>query len=147
MSVDVGVWVLGLSVFGEDTGRDLIHLADQLEHGVLRQLAKGELSLGDVARIGLAQDGVAVARDDTAGVKGVPEVFGDVGVTQVRADGLLHLGEPIEHFLVGTVAVSIHLEALEESTYSPWRGPARPLRPADRDSIGELRALPTKWVV
>ena len=44
---------------------------------------------------------MAVAGDDTAGVEGIPEVLGDGLVAEVVADDLLHLGEPVEHLLVG----------------------------------------------
>ncbi len=44
---------------------------------------------------------MAVAGDDTAGVEGVPEVLGDGRVAEVVLDGRLHLGEPVEHLLVG----------------------------------------------
>ena len=44
---------------------------------------------------------MAVAGDDTAGVEGVPEVLGDGRVAEVVLDDRLHLGEPVEHLLVG----------------------------------------------
>jgi hypothetical protein len=62
---------------------------------------KSELALADVAGVGLAEDGVAVTGNDTARLEGVPKVLGDVLVRKVRADGLLHLGEPVEDLLVG----------------------------------------------
>ena len=99
--IHVRVRVLRLAVLGQDTGRDLVHLADELEHGVVGQVLEGELALGDVARVRLAEHSVAVAGDHTAGLEGVPQVFLDVLVAQVRADGFLHLLQPVQHFLVG----------------------------------------------
>jgi hypothetical protein len=90
-----------LSVFGENTRRDLVDLADELEHWVVGEMLLRELALGDVAGVGLAEHGVAVAGDDLAGLEGGPQVVGDGLVAQVVANGLLHLGEPVEDFLVG----------------------------------------------
>ena len=101
VGVDVGEGVLGLAVLGEDTGGDLVDLGDEVEHGVLGKVLEGKLALADVTRVGLAEDGVAVTGNDTARVEGVPEVLLDVLVREVRADGLLHLGEPVEDLLVG----------------------------------------------
>jgi len=100
-SVNVGVRVLGLAVLGQDTRGDLVHLADQLEHRVIRQLAESELALGSVARVSLTEDGVAVAGHDLARVQGLPQVVPDGLVAEVVANGLLHLGEPVQHLLVG----------------------------------------------
>lgn len=101
MGIDVGVGVLGLAVLGKNLGGDLVDLADELEHGVLRHVLLGELALGRVAGVGLAEDGVAVTGDDTAGVEGVPEVLGDALIGDIITNDLLHLGEPVEHLLVG----------------------------------------------
>lgn len=103
MSVDVGVWVLCLSVLGQDTRGNLVDLADQLEHWVLWELTQSELSLGNIARVSLAEDSMAIAGYDTTRVESVPKVLGDVGVAEVGANSLLHLREPVEHFLVGTI--------------------------------------------
>lgn len=101
VGIDVGEGVLGLAVLGEDTGGDLVDLGDEVEHGVVGKVLKSELALADVAGVGLAEDGVAVTGNDTARLEGVPKVLGDVLVGKVRADGLLHLGEPVEDLLVG----------------------------------------------
>lgn len=46
VGVDVGEGVLGLAVLGEDAGRDLVDLANELEHGVVGHLlCKGEKQL------------------------------------------------------------------------------------------------------
>jgi len=101
VGINVGVGVLGLAVLGEDTGGDLVDLADQLEHGVVGQHAQSKLTLGHVAGVGLAQDGVAVTGNDTAGVQGGPQVVLDGLVAEVVANGLLHLSEPVQDLLVG----------------------------------------------
>lgn len=44
---------------------------------------------------------MAIAGNDTASVQGVPEVLGDGLVAEIVANGLLHLSEPVEDFLVG----------------------------------------------
>lgn len=92
-------------MLGQDTRGNLVDLADELEHGVIRKLAEGKLALRNVARISLAENGVAVAGNDTARVEGGPEVVLDSLVAEVVADGLLHLLEPEKHFLVGPVEV------------------------------------------
>ena len=101
VGIDVREGVLGLAVLGEDTRSDLVDLGDEVEHGVLGEVLESELALADVAGVGLAEDGVAVTGNDTAGVEGVPEVLLDVLVREVRADAGLHLGEPVEDLLVG----------------------------------------------
>lgn len=101
VGVDVGVRVLGLAVLGEDTRGDLVHLADELEHGVVGQVLLGKLALGNVAGVSLAENGVAVARNDLTSLEGGPKVLLDGFVAEVVADGLLHPLEPDKHFLVG----------------------------------------------
>ena len=54
MGIDVGVWVLGLSVLGEDTRSDLVDLGDELEHCVVRKMLQSKFTLADVARISLS---------------------------------------------------------------------------------------------
>lgn len=100
VGIDVGVRVLGLSVLGQNAGGDLVDLADQLEQRVIGQLAESKLALGDVTGVSLAQNGVTVTGDDLAAVKGGPEVVLDGLVTDVAADGLLHLGDPVQDLLV-----------------------------------------------
>lgn len=60
-----------------------------------------ESALSSVAGVGLAEDGVAVTGNDTAGVEGGPEVVGDGLVAEVVTNSLLHLGQPVEHLLIG----------------------------------------------
>ena len=134
VGVDVGVRVLGLAVLSEDTRSDLVDLADELEHRVIGQMLLSELALGDVAGIGLAKDGMAVTGNDTARLEGRPEVLLDLLVAEIVTDRLLHLLEPLEHFLVGPVYLLAHIsEIVGRSPYNPWRGPARPLRPAAKE--------------
>lgn len=101
MGINVGEGVLGLSVLGEDTGGDVVDLADEAEHGVLRQVLEGELALRHVTGVGLAEDGMTVTGNDAASVEGRPEVVLDVGIGKIVTDNLLHLGEPVEDLLVG----------------------------------------------
>lgn len=100
-SIDVGVRVLGLSVLGKNARGDLVNLGDELEHRVVGKVLLGELALGDVTGVSLAENGVAVTGNNTTGLEGGPEVVGDVLVAKVGADLSLHLGEPLEDFLVG----------------------------------------------
>ncbi|KAI6756511.1 hypothetical protein HG530_011109, partial [Fusarium avenaceum] len=100
VGVNVGVGVLGLAVLGEDTGGDLVDLRDELEHGVLGHLLLGEGALGHVTGVSLAEDGVAVTGDNTAGVEGGPEVVSDGLVAEIVADRVLELGEPVQDLLV-----------------------------------------------
>lgn len=88
-------------MLGKNTGGDLVDLGDELEHGVVRKVLESELALGDVTRIGLAENGVTVTGDDTTAIEGGPEVVGDGLVGEIVADDLLHLLEPDEDFLVG----------------------------------------------
>lgn len=101
VSVNVGVGVLGLAVLGQDNRSDLVDLADQLEHGVLGHLLLRKLALSHVAGVSLAEHSVTVTRHNTARVQCRPKVVGNVLVAQVVTNRLLHLSEPVEHFLVG----------------------------------------------
>lgn len=105
-SVHVGEGVLGLAVLGQDTRSDLVDLADQVEHGVVRELAEGKLALRHVTGVGLTEDGVTVTGDDLTGLEGGPQVVLDGLVAKVATDGRLHLGEPVEHLLVGPVSTN-----------------------------------------
>jgi hypothetical protein len=102
-SIDVGEGVLSLAVLSQDARGNLVHLADQLEHRVIRELAEGKLALRNVTRIGLTEDGVAVAGNNLARVQSGPKIVLNGLITEVIANGCLHLGEPVEHFLVGPV--------------------------------------------
>jgi len=145
--VNIGVWVLGLAVLGQDTWGNLVDLRDELEHRIVWHLSQTKFSLRHVSRIGLSEHSVAVTWNDTATVQGLPEVVLDLLVAQITTNTLLHAVKPVEHFLVSPKNLLIRYFKLDNFTYNPWSGPARPFRPAARDSIGELRAEPTKWVV
>lgn len=106
-SINIGERVLGLSVLGQNTGSNLVDLADQVEHRVVRQLAESEFALGHVTGISLAQNGVTVARNNTAGIEGRPEVVLDGLVAKVVSNGFLHLSEPVKNFLVGPVELNM----------------------------------------
>lgn len=88
-------------MLGQDTRSNLVDLAHKLEQRIFWQLAEGEFSLGDVAGIGLAKNGVTISGNHTARIEGGPQVIGDGLVTEIAPDGLLHLGEPEQDFLVG----------------------------------------------
>ena len=84
---------------------DLVNLADELEHLVIRELAKGKLALRNVARISLTQDSVAISGNNLTSVESGPQVVLDGLVTEVVANGSLHLCEPVKHFLICPVEV------------------------------------------
>ena len=92
-------------MFCQDSWSDLIHLADKLEHWIIWQVSESKLALRDVAGVGLAEDGVTVAGNDLSRFESGPEVVRNSFVTQVAADLLLHLLQPIEDLLVGTARV------------------------------------------
>jgi hypothetical protein len=95
VGVDVRVGVLGLSVLGKNTRSNLVDLTDKLEHWVVGKVLKSEFALGDVARVSLAEHGVAVTRNDTTGLEGRPKVVLDVLVAEVGSDTSLHLLQPL----------------------------------------------------
>lgn len=89
-------------MFCQDSWSDLIHLANKLEHWIIWQMTESKLALGDVAGVGLAEDGVAVAGNDLSRLESGPEVVRNSFVTKVATDLLLHFLQPIEDLLVGT---------------------------------------------
>ena len=91
MGVHVGPGVLHLAGLHEDRGHDGVELADQLEHLVLGQVLEGELALAGVARVGLPEDGVAVAGHDLAGLEQAPDVVLQLVVGRVEANVLDNL--------------------------------------------------------
>lgn len=134
VGIDVGVRVLGLAVLGENAGGNLVDLADELEHGVVGQVLLGKLALGNVAGVSLAEDGVAVAGNDLAGLEGRPKVVLDSLVAEVVANSLLHLLEPDEHLLVG--------QAVERAGKTVETSGEREVRRAERtaDQVGGVGA-------
>ena len=89
----------------QNSWSDLIHLANKLEHWIIGQVTESKLALRDVAGVGLAEDGVTVARNNLSRLEGGPEVVRNSFVTKVAADLLLHFLQPIEDLLVGTTRV------------------------------------------
>mmetsp|Transcript_11965 Transcript_11965/g.37239 ORF Transcript_11965/g.37239 Transcript_11965/m.37239 type:complete len:509 (-) Transcript_11965:21-1547(-) len=135
--VDVGVRVGRLAVLGEDARHDLVDGVDQLEELVVGEVARGELALARVARVGLAEHGVAVARHDALRVQQVPRELGeallelllvvdvDAGVLAL----LLHLEQVREHLLVGQAVQrareTVHARGVREVRVGQRRGDER----------------------
>lgn len=113
-AVDVGVRVLGLAVLLEDIGGDAAVGLNKAENGVLGNLGAG----GSVVHqrletgVGLAEDTVTVARNDTARVEGRPQVVLNVLLGVVLGDVVLHLDDPSEDLLGGKTG-SYALASLE----------------------------------
>ena len=101
VGIDVGPGVLGLASLEEDVRNKVVDLANELEHLVIREVLQGEFTLSGVTRIGLAEDGVTVTRDDLASLQGAPDVLLDSLVGGVFANLGLHLPQPDENLLVG----------------------------------------------
>jgi len=120
-SINVGVRVLGFSVLSQDTRGNIVDLANELEHRIIRKLLEREFTLGHVAGVGLPQDGVAVARNNTTSVQGGPEVILNGLVAEVVADSFLHLAEPVQNFLVGQ-SVERTSKAVQTSSKGEHRG-------------------------
>lgn len=99
--VDVRPGVLRLTGLEEDAGDDVVHLGDELEERITRQMLEREFALRGVARVGLAQNGVAVAGHDLAALESRPDVLAHGVVSRVLADLRLHLTQPDEDLLVG----------------------------------------------
>ena len=136
-------------MFCQNSWGNLIDLADKLEHGIIGQVSESYLALRYVEGVSLAEDGVAIAGNDLSRFQSRPEVFCDGIVTEITADLFLHLLKPVKDFLVGS-AIMVSIGGFlghARKTHRPCRGPAKPLRPAESESIGELSALPTKCVV
>ncbi len=64
VGVHVGVRVLGLAVLGQHTGHHVIDGVHDLEEWVVGQILQSELALALVARVGLAEHGVAVTGNE-----------------------------------------------------------------------------------
>lgn len=87
----------------EDLRSDAAVLLHQLEDWVLSNLGSrgGVVHQGLETGIGLAENGVAIARNDSAGVESGPQVVVDVLVRVGFGDVVLHLEDPSENFLSG----------------------------------------------
>jgi len=99
--VNVGIWVLGLSVLSQDARSNVVDLADKLEHGVLREVLKSEFTLRDISWVSLAEDSVTVPWNNLASLEGGPEVVLDALVRDVISNLLFHRNKPVQDFLVG----------------------------------------------
>lgn len=64
-------------------------------------MLESEFALGSVARIGFPQDGMAITRDDLAGLESGPDVVLDLLVGRFLANLGLHLAKPDKNLLVG----------------------------------------------
>ena len=101
--VHVGVRVLGLAVLRQHLGGDLGVLLDQLEDWVGQHIRTGvgKVHQGLEARVGLAENSVAVSGHDTARLEGFPQVGAHVLVSELGSDLVLHGQDPAQHFLRG----------------------------------------------
>lgn len=102
VGINVGPWVLGLSLLGQDARDNLEDLGDELEEGVVGQVLEGKLTLRSVTGVSLTEDSVSESRDNTASVESLPDnlsesLVGDRLVSKL----LLEIEGPGEHFLVG----------------------------------------------
>lgn len=61
VGVNIGPGVLGLALFQEHVGHNLVKLGNQLEHWVVGQVLQGKLALAGVTRVCFPQDSMAVA--------------------------------------------------------------------------------------
>ena len=92
---------------------------------------------------------MAIAGNDLSRFQSGPEIVRNGLVAEIATNLLLHLLQPVEDFLIGSAKLvsGVCFGGVERETNKPCSGPARPLRPAESESMGELRALPTKCVV
>ena len=99
--VDIGVGVLGLAVLLENLGGNAAVLLDKLEDGILGDLRSSSRVVHEGFETGvrLAENGVTVAGNDTAGVEGGPQVVVDICLGVVVGNSVLHLEDPAENFL------------------------------------------------
>jgi hypothetical protein len=146
VSIDVGVRVLGLTVLSKDTGHNLIDGVDELEEFVVRHVLLAKGLLARVARIGLAEDGVTVARDDTLGVEEFPGELGEGGfkgslVVDIDVGGLALLadGEEVrKDFLVGET-----VEGTSKTVHTSGEGIVRVRKSGTDESGGVSRNVAT----
>ena len=104
--VDIGVRVLGLSMLYQDLRRNFTIELDKLEHGILGDCRARcrIIHQSFESRIGLAKDGMPIARDNATTVECRPEVVVNVLLRVILWDVLLHLDNPAQHFLCGQPA-------------------------------------------
>ena len=125
-SVNVGPWVLGLSMLSQDTGSDFVGLFHELDGWARQQILSfvAELLECNKPRVGASQDTVSVSiprfsigsratkasevyrpRNNPSILEGFPEVILNGFVSNlVVSYPFLHLELPSQHFLVGQTA-------------------------------------------
>lgn len=98
-----------------------------------------------VSWINSSQNSVSVPRNHSADRNGLLSEFCDCFFAEVITEFVLKIKV---YTLIcstpGTLIFKIHLRT--SWLASPWRGPARPLTPAEYERKGSARADPTKWV-
>lgn len=64
-------------------------------------MLESKFTLSSVARVGLSQDGMAITRDDLAGLESGPDIILDFLIRRFLANLGLHLAKPDKNLLVG----------------------------------------------
>lgn len=88
-------------MLSENTWSNLVNLAHELEHRVLRQMLLSKRSLCHVAGVRLAENGMAISGYNLASFERGPEVISDGLIAEIIANGSLHLLKPEKYLLVG----------------------------------------------
>jgi len=101
VGINIGPWVLGLSVLSEDWRNDLVENADELEERIVGKILQSELTLASVTGISLSENSVSESGDDLTRVKSVPESLLHNLNINTTCELLLEVLSPLEHFLVG----------------------------------------------
>ena len=60
MGINIGPWVLGLSLLSEDPRDNIVKERDSLEQGIIRKVFQGKLPLTGITRICLPQDSMSI---------------------------------------------------------------------------------------
>jgi hypothetical protein len=101
VGIYVGPWVLGLTVLGQDTGNDVVQLADETEERIVGQVLESELTLSHVTGISLTENGMAETGNNLTTLQGSPDVVLDSLFISMDTNLILHLESPTQDFLVG----------------------------------------------
>lgn len=125
VGVHIWPWVLGLTVLGQDTWSNLVDVGNQLEQLVVRHVLQGKLSLSSVTRVGLSQDSVTVTWDNSAGVKGVPQVLLDGLLGDVTLQVISQLEQPLQDLLVSSAVQRTSQTVQTSRKRQEWRGQSR----------------------
>mmetsp|Transcript_39562 Transcript_39562/g.118728 ORF Transcript_39562/g.118728 Transcript_39562/m.118728 type:complete len:452 (-) Transcript_39562:129-1484(-) len=102
--INVRVGVRHLPVLGKDARHDLIDGIHDLEELIIGKVLKGKFPLARVPRVGLAQDGVAIARNDLLGIERLPGEFRDglsVHLLPLSSEPVRQGLDPLEDLLIG----------------------------------------------